>query len=154
MKVFFKGSQRDTPRWLSRLIISLAMAMIVLGVFWLGMFIGETRGGTPPVFGRAGIEHPWPFGNWPGREGHHGRHGTFGVVDRIGDETLVITAHDNTKRQIIIIAETTFKRHREQITLADIRAGDHIGVIGQPGIDEEIEVKVIWVIPDGQFNHN
>lgn len=154
MRAFLKRSQRDTPRWLSRLIISLAMAMLVLGVFWLGMFIGETRGGTPPVFGQAGIEHPWPFGDWPGQEGHHGRHGTFGVIDQIEAETLVITDHDNTKRQIIITAETIFKRHREQITPAEVRVGDRIGVIGQPGADEAIEAKVIWVIPEGQFNHN
>lgn len=154
MRFFFKRSQRDTPRWLSRLIISLAMATLVLGVFWLGMFIGETRGGTPPVFGQAGIEHPWPFGDWPSQEGHHGRHGTFGVVDQIGNETLVITDHDNNKRQIIITVETIFKRHREQIAPTEVRVGDRIGVIGQPGEDEEIEAKVIWIMPEGQFNHD
>lgn len=154
MRAFFRRSQRDAPRWLSRLIISLAMATLVLGAFWLGMFIGEIRDGTPPVFGRASIDHPWPFGDWPGREGHHGRHGTFGVVDRIEAETLVITDHDNNKRQIIITGETIFKRHREQIMRAEVRVGDRIGVIGQPGADGEIEAKVIWIIPEGQFNHN
>ena len=116
--------------------------------------MGETRDGTPPAFGQAGIEHPWPFGDWSGQKAHHGRHGAFGLVDQIGEETLVITDHGNNRRQIVITKETIFKRDREQITRAEVRVGDRIGVIGRPQAEAEIEAKVIWVIPENSHKHN
>ncbi|MCL4294426.1 MAG: hypothetical protein KJ077_01790 [Anaerolineae bacterium] len=152
MRPFFARTQTVGRRWLSRLIISLALAVVVVGAFWLGMLIGETRGGAPPVFGQAGIEHPWPFGDWSGQREHHGGHGAFGVVNQIGADALVITDHGNNRRQIIITAETLFKRGREPITLAEVRVGDRVGVIGQPR-EEKIEAKIIWVIHE-DHSHN
>jgi hypothetical protein len=142
-------SRRLNRRWLNRLIVSIAAAAFVVGVFWLGVWVGEMRGGTAPAFGKEGPEHPGGRSGWQDRRGGHG---DLGVVEQIEDETIVITGRWNNRLKVVITGETVFKRGREPIRLADVQVGDRIAVVGEPSGEEELEAKIIWVIAKDSFH--
>jgi len=149
-------------RWLIRIAIALALAMVVIGVFALGVFVGElhsarsARGNAPsqrprPFMGEP-VAPPWPLGSWFDFRRHGGPHGARGVVDEIDKEVIVLTTHQNTQLRIIVTEKTVLNRGRVRITLDDIHSGDRIAVIGEPREEGEIEAKVVWVIPEGARN--
>ena len=59
-----------------------------------------------------------------------GKTWTTGVVQSIDGTNIVIKRPDNVTQTIIVDENTGFRRHREDITLGDIKPGDHIGARG------------------------
>jgi hypothetical protein len=59
-----------------------------------------------------------------------GKTWTTGVVQSIDGTNIVIKRPDNVTQTIAVDENTGFRRHREDITLADIKPGDHIGARG------------------------
>ncbi|MFQ5854369.1 MAG: hypothetical protein ACE5LU_01815 [Anaerolineae bacterium] len=155
---------KGNRRWLGRVIIGLAIAMLVVGIFALGVVVGEIRGARPALGGEPvqrpwplegeSMERPWPLGRPYGWKGHRGGHGALGVVDQVEEGVIVMTGRWNTRLRVIVTDQTIFRRGREWTTLADVHVGDRIAVIGQPRGEGEIEAQVIWVVPQGSHNWN
>jgi len=149
-------------RWLIRIAIALALAMAVIGVFVLGVLVGEwrsarsARGGAFPPGARPSMGEPerppWPLGPWLDFHRHGAPHGVRGVVDEIDNGVIMVTTHRDTQVRIIVTAKTMLQRGRERITLDDVHSGDRIAVIGEPRGEDEIEAKVVWVIPEESRN--
>ena len=59
-----------------------------------------------------------------------GKTWTTGVVQSIDGTNIVIKRPDNVTQTIAVDENTGFRRHREDITLGDIKPGDHIGARG------------------------
>jgi hypothetical protein len=59
-----------------------------------------------------------------------GKTWTIGVVQSIDGTNIVIKRPDNVTQTIAVDENTGFRRHREDITLGDIKHGDHIGARG------------------------
>jgi hypothetical protein len=59
-----------------------------------------------------------------------GKTWTTGVVQSIDGTSIVIKRPDNVTQTIAVDENTGFRRHREDITLADIKPGDHVGARG------------------------
>lgn len=73
-----------------------------------------------------------------------GKTWTTGVVQSIDGTNIVIKRPDNVTQTIAVDENTGFRRHREDITLADIKPGDHIGARGalQSGAFLATEVSI------------
>jgi hypothetical protein len=59
-----------------------------------------------------------------------GKTWTAGVVQSIDGTNILIKRADNVTQTIAVDENTGFRRRREDITLADIKPGDHIGARG------------------------
>jgi len=152
----------DRRRWLIRVAIALALAVVVIGVFVLGVLVGEwhgtrtTRGDAfppafPPSMGEP-VRPPWPLGLLLDLHRRGEKHGIRGVVKEVGDGVILVTTHRDTQVRVIVTEKTMLRRGRERITLDDVHSGDRIAVIGEPRSEDEIEAKVVWIIPEESRN--
>lgn len=143
---------RSGRRLLGYLILGLAVGLVLVGAFWMGVVVGEVRGGTPAARGESPSVSPWPFPPLPlygflGSREHRGKHGALGVVEAVEEQVLVVTGRWGTQVRVVITEETVFRKGPEEITLADVQPGDRVAVLGRPRAAGEIEAKVVWVFP-------
>lgn len=59
-----------------------------------------------------------------------GKTWTAGIVQSIDGTNILIKRPDNVTQTIAVDENTSFRSHREDITLADIKAGDHVTARG------------------------
>ncbi|MEN3332316.1 MAG: hypothetical protein V7641_1681 [Blastocatellia bacterium] len=89
-----------------------------------GQFIADqVRGGDKP-----------PPGRGPGEGRFNGVGGELQLVDTAA-RTLTVKARDGSTQTIYTTASTEFNRNRQAATLADFKAGDHVGANGARNAD-------------------
>ncbi len=86
---------------------------------------GGGPGGGGPQGGRGG-----PGGGFPRRAGVLGQDYVFGEVKLIDAPKMTILRPDNVTQTIELNEETSLRKGRDSITMADIQAGDHVFVPG------------------------
>jgi len=132
--------------------------IIVLTVFKVGMMIGERRADFSQDWGdnyhrnfagpKEGFSGNLPFAGQDFIEAN----GAFGQIMEVKDQTIVIKSPDNVEKAISTDEKTTIKRFQEVLKISDLKAGDNIVVIGDPGDDGQIKAKFIRVMPSpGSF---
>jgi uncharacterized protein DUF5666 len=114
---------------------------------WNAEMVGERSGGGPgggPQGGRGG---------GPGRMmdmGVLGQDYVFGEVKAIDAPKLTILRPDNVTQTIELDEETSLRKGRDSVTMADIQAGDHVFVRGGMK-DNAFEPKSVMVISPEQW---
>jgi Domain of unknown function (DUF5666) len=79
-----------------------------------------------------------------------GKTWTAGKVTAIQDLKISIERLDDKKTQIVAVDEnTSFRKHREDVTLADIKVGDFVSAQGAPQGDTFL-AKALRVMPRGE----
>lgn len=124
------------------IVLGIFIAVILLLVFFVGIHVGSNR------------DRFFPF--WDNR-GHksggflHKRfgHGVIGVIDTIGNNTLVVKDRIDELKTILIDEQTLIKRDRSVIKFSNLKKDEKIIVLGEPQEKEgTIKAKVIRVISD------
>jgi len=75
-----------------------------------------------------------PRGRGPGEGRSNGVFGELQSVDT-ASRTLTVKGHDGSTQTIYTTDSTEFNRNRKAATLADFKAGDHVGANGAPNAD-------------------
>jgi len=131
----------------------VAGLIVLLVIFWLGMFVGRNRA----MFSyRWGENYHRNFGG--PREGFLGgffsdrtdfieSHGVFGQIIKIDGSTLVVKGGDNVEKIILTKDDTSVMRFQTRVKLSDLKVDDYIVVVGQPNESGQIEAKLIRVMP-------
>lgn len=74
-----------------------------------------------------------------------GGHGTFGLIIKIDNNTIIIKENGNTEKTILISDKTTITDRRENISLSDLKVDDQVTIIGMPNDQGQIEAKFIRI---------
>lgn len=135
-------------------LYGVGIAAAVFLVFEAGMLVGSRKAFFSCKWGEnyyrnfAGDrgrfrEPPPPFG----RE-MMGGNGTFGSVISVNGTAIVVKGGDDVERRVVIDGNTAIRRGHEAIGLGDLRPGERVTVIGEPGDDGTINARFIRVMPE------
>lgn len=91
-------------------------------------------------FGRPG---PRGFIDNPGMPGH----GAAGRIVETASSSLIIADPREGEASIVVTSSTQIRRFNDNLTLADLKAGDFIVVIGSPDEQGRIQARFIRVMP-------
>lgn len=107
-------------------------------------FIGGPRGMMQG--GRGGMMDD-RFGFGRGFDGRDFRnaHGLSGEILSIAENTLVVKDGDGKENAVTVTEKTLIKNGRTTISLGDLKAGDKVVVIGQPGDNGIVNADLIRV---------
>jgi len=140
-------------------VIKIILVFIILiSVFGLGVFIGETKArfafrwfeNYPKNFAgpKGGFVNDWqklPF--LPGDIIE--AHGTFGKIIKINGTDFVIEGKDKIER-IIKVKENTvirsFRNMNSSLKLIDLKVGDYAMIIGSANEEGQIEAQFIRIL--------
>jgi hypothetical protein len=140
-------------------VIKIILVFIILiSVFGLGMFIGETKArfafrwfeNYPKNFAgpKGGFVNDWqklPFPPGDILEAH----GTFGKIIKINGADFVIEGKDKIER-IIKVSENTairsFRNMDSSLKLSDLKIGDYVMIIGSANEEGQIDAQFIRVL--------
>lgn len=132
-------------------ILVLGIFVAALLLFWAGMRVGYMRAGFNYRFGESyyrtyepGDDHR-AMGFIPNEVGN--AHGVNGKIINIQLPTIVVADIDNTEKIIHISDDSLLRKFRDTIYSKDLRVGDFIIVLGEPGEKAAIEAKFIRVVP-------
>lgn len=144
-----KKTHRDV---LKLIIIGLAIFVIVVLIFGVGMFVGGMK---------ARFSYQWAesyhknfagprggfLGDWRQLPSPPGdfieSHGTFGEIIKINDSDFVIKGQSDLEKIIVIKEDTILEKGRMAIKKDDLKVGDQVVVIGSPNEQGQIEAKLI-----------
>ena len=147
--------QNDTTLKVIKIILVI---IILMAVFGLGVFIGETKArfsfrwleNYQKNFAgpRGGFLNNWqklPFPPGDILEAH----GTFGKIIKINGGDFVIEGKGNIER-IIKVSENTvmrsFKNMNASLQLSDLKINDYVMIIGSANEEGQIEAQFIRVL--------
>lgn len=124
------------------LFAGAVVALIILVIFFAGVFIGRTQQ-------RKGF---WPF--WERRYIHRDfisrkldGHGVIGVIDSLGTDTLVVKDRTGALKTVLVDNETKIRRGRIPIKFSDLKLKEHVMVLGEPQEEEgAIKARIIRVL--------
>jgi preprotein translocase subunit YajC len=116
--VFVRGAENPDHTWTAEMI----------GTRPSGGFGGGQGGGGRQ--GGRGASGGGPGGGMPGRAGVLGQDYVFGEVKSIDAPKLTILRTDNVTQTVELNEETSLRKGRDSITMADIQVGDHVFVRG------------------------
>ncbi|MDP2736899.1 MAG: hypothetical protein Q8O59_03955 [bacterium] len=143
------------PAHFNKLLIVLAVMVVLVFVFSLGVFVGHEKG----RFSRNWGEHYYGnvmgqgkrgFGMMDFNRSGFNAHSGLGQIIKIENNSLIIKDQDNIEKTILITDKTAIIRDRQNIGLADLSVDDKIIVIGQPNDRGQIEPTLIRVLPNQQ----
>lgn len=135
------------------IIIGLGIAILVLGIFKLGMVAGYHKARFSTQFGdnfnRNFVDPRGEgfFKDFSDRRGPPGGHGAVGKIVSIALPLIVVAGPDNIEKTIVISDSTEIHKYRDDITTTDLKVGDFIVVLGTPNDDGQVEAKLIRTIP-------
>ena len=155
---FMDGDIREITksRTFRGILLGIVIAVIVIIIFQIGVFVGETKAefsyglgdnyyrvfegrgvgsGTPPLGGH-GDESLMP-----------GAFGATGKVVGIDLPNIVIASTDNVEKTVTISDDTTIRHYQDTVTGADIDVDDYVVVIGEPEPNGIIDAKLIRIVP-------
>ena len=141
--------------------------------FWVGVLVGTL--GTLLVcavlgfsFNMVAARQSSAKGDLPPSpivwRGIFGSRGEFGVVEELGERSLVLAARDGDKKTLAVGDDTEIFRGKTKITLKDLSKGERILVVAAPQADGTLKAKFIRVagssmnypypIPEQGFNES
>jgi hypothetical protein len=74
-------------------------------------------------------------------------HGVSGTVVSVSGQTVTVEDRDNTEKIVHLTASTMIRKLRSAAAVADLKAGDQIIAVGEPGDSGEIEAKLVRIMP-------
>jgi hypothetical protein len=144
-KDFFKSNH------LNKLIISLAVVLVLIFIFSLGILVGHEK----ERFSRNWGENYYRNIMGPGRPGMMGfdrpninPHSGLGQIIKIEGNSLIVKDQSNVEKTILVNDQTTIIKNFQNIKLSDLKIDDQIIVIGGPNNQGQIEAKLIRVMPN------
>lgn len=135
-----------------KLIFGLLALAILLLVFKLGMIVGRQQAGFAERFGdnyhRTFVDPHSRFWNeLADRRPPPNQHGAVGEIVSLTPTVAVIAGPDKLERSVQLHATSTLvRRFRDEATLADLRVGDRVVVLGTPTTDGELAATLIRII--------
>ena len=149
-----KGIQSKTFKWI---VCGIGALFVLLLVFSTGMSIG---------FRQASFLGSWnnnyynnfidPRGN-PGRMGFgmmdfrddtfFNSHGVVGSVLKTATSSFIIKGNDGVEKNVIINAETSIRKFRDEIKVSDIHVADQVVIFGVPNEAGQLEARLIRITP-------
>lgn len=138
----------------------LAALAILLGVFKIGEFVGARR---------ASFSYRWSenYGsnfdgmrrNGPGmpgfpQEGFLASHGALGRIVKIENGFLTISSPQEGEKLVVLSGETEIRRFRSPASIADLRIGNDIAVLGAPNEKGQINADIIRILPTSPEGNN
>ncbi|MDD5396558.1 MAG: hypothetical protein PHW24_00690 [Candidatus Moranbacteria bacterium] len=105
--------------------------------------MGGQRIANGPMDRRAG----GPIGMMRGFEGRDFRnaHGIAGVVTSITDNNVVIKDRDGKENTIAVSDKTIIKNRQADLKITDLKSGDNLVVVGNPGDNGVVNADLIRV---------
>lgn len=78
-------------------------------------------------------------------------HGTAGDIVSISGDTVVLKNKNNQEVSVRISSESIINKGQDEIAIGDLKAGDHVVVVGKPGDDGVIAALIVRVFPTPQM---
>lgn len=130
-----RGEQNPDSTWTAQTILSRSGAG-----FGGGAGRGEGRGASGPGGGRGGFM----------MSGVLGQDYIFGEIKAVDAPKLTILRPDNVTQTVELTEDTSLRKGRDSITMADIQTGDHVFVRG--GMKDNVfEPRFVNVISPEQW---
>ena len=147
MKEIFK------PVHFNKLLIVLAVIVVLVFVFTLGLFAGHEKGRFSRNWGEnycGNIIGPGGHGGFGmmdfDRPGFNARSG-LGQIIKIDGNSLVIKDQAGVEKTILVTDKTLIMENRQNVNLSDLKADDKIVVIGRSNSQGQIEPTLIRILP-------
>lgn len=139
---------------MQRFVKAIAVIVIALIIFKIGVFVGYRKAGFSYRFGEnyyrtfggqrldsgRGMMNGFMHDNMPGG------HGVTGKVIKVSLPTIIVEGSDNIEKVININNDTLIRNMMDTATPTDIKIDDSIIVIGSPTPTGEIDAKLIRII--------
>ncbi|MEA2715399.1 MAG: hypothetical protein QOG91_427 [Candidatus Parcubacteria bacterium] len=145
MKDFLQSSA------ISKIILLLLVILAILVIFQAGVVVGYRRG----VFSYYWNSHYYQGISDPGsvfatfiRHGDDiNPHGAVGEIVTAELPIVMIKGPDFSEQMVMVSPTTTIRRMRAAAVPEDLRTGDHVIVVGEPGGQGQIYASFIRVLP-------
>lgn len=89
--------------------------------------------------------------DFEGRDLRNG-HGLAGSIISIDNNNLVVKDRDNKENTVMVTERTLIKSRMDDLRVSDLKAGDQIVVMGNPGDNGTINASLIRVFAGNQIN--
>jgi|SRR3989338_5265048 len=135
------------------IIIGLGVAILVLGIFKLGMVAGYHKARFSARFGdnfsRNFVDPRGEgfFKDFSDRKGPLGGHGAVGEIVSIALPLIIVSGPDNIEKIIVVSVDTEVHEFRNEITADNLKVGNFIVVLGNPNDNGQVEAKLIRIVP-------
>lgn len=141
------------PIHFNKLLIILAVVVVLVFVFTLGIFVGHEKARFSGAWGEnyyRNIIGPGGSGGFGmmdfDRPGFNARSG-LGQIIKIDGNSLVIKDQANAEKIILVTDQTAIVKDNQNIKVTDLKIDDKIVVIGRPNSQGQIEPRLIRVLP-------
>ena len=135
----------------TKILYTLGGIILALIIFRAGMFIGFQKARHSFRFGERYYQ---TFGGGKGnrffmgmRDDLQSSHGASGKIVGISLPIIMIEEADGTEEIITTNDKTVVRRQRDTLQISDLREDDQIVVIGSPNNNDEIDAKLIRIMP-------
>ena len=137
-----------------KVLIALGILIVLLFVFKTGVLVGYKKAQFSYRWGenyhrnfggpRGGflMDMRRSFGD---KSDFINAHGTFGVVIKVDENTIVVKGKDDAEKTVVVSSTTIIESRREQLKVSNIKTDDQIVVIGSPNEQGQIEAKLIRI---------
>lgn len=125
--------------------IGAILALVLLGVFFLGVFLGRRGSRFPPFpdFGKRQMYQDF----FPRNFGH----GAIGAIESLGENTLVVRDRTGALKTVLIDNQTQIRRGHIGINFSQLKTGNQVVVLGEPEEKEgAIKARLIRIM--GSFD--
>jgi len=79
------------------------------------------------------------------------RQRTLGTVTSVGVDRFEIKKMDGTTLTVFVNDQTRYREQQGELHLEDLKAGDHVGVRGEPNADKQFVAAGVMRLTDEQF---
>jgi len=142
------------PTHFNKLLIVLAVMVVLVFVFTLGVFVGHEKARFSGAWGEhyyrniMGPGGPGGFGMMDfDRRGFNARSG-LGQIIKIDGNALIVKDQANAEKSVLITDQTAIVRDNQNIKATDLKVDDKIVIIGRPNDQGQIEPRLIRVLPE------
>ena len=146
-----ENQTKKYSHFLELLILALVIFTLIIGAFGAGVFVGQERARFSFEWAENyhrmfGGPNQGFLGNMPQMDFING-HGIFGEVIAIDGAQITIKGQDDVEKTVVLVPKATIRDNVGNITLADLKVGDMVVVIGAPNAAGQIEAQFIRVMP-------
>lgn len=125
--------------------IGAVFAASLLGVFFLGVFLGRRESRFLPF---SDFKKRQMYQNFfPRNFGH----GAVGVIENLGENTLVVRDKTGALKTVLVDNQTQIRRGHISINFFQLKTGEQVVVLGDPE-EKEGAVKARLIRVMGSFN--
>jgi len=136
---------------LNKLLIILAVIVVFVFVFSLGVFVGHEKGRFSRNWGEnyyRNIMGPGGPGMMDFNRPDFNARGGLGQIIKIDGNSLIIRDLANMEKTILVTDKTVIIKNDQNIKITDLKVDDKIVGIGGPNDRGQIEPKLIRVLPE------